>query len=135
MKKKIVPVIAVLFLIFIVLVGIIIGKKVKQFMPSNEEQNLDTYFGITSEDEAAIELNHNLEEEKALIRDGAVYLNYNYVHDYLNDRFYWDANENILLYTTSANVIKASADSKEYYIGRKKDSKPYKIVLLNVDSI
>ncbi len=123
MKKKIVPVIAVLFLIFIVLVGIIIGKKVKQFMPSNEEQNLDTYFGITSEDEAAIELNHNLEEEKALIRDGAVYLNYNYVHDYLNDRFYWDANENILLYTTSANV------------GRKKDSKPYKIVLLNVDSI
>ena len=36
MKKKIVPVIAVLFLIFIVLVGIIIGKKVKQFMPSNE---------------------------------------------------------------------------------------------------
>ena len=135
MKKKIVPVIAVLFLIFIVLVGIIIGKKVKQFMPSNEEQNLDTFFGITSEDEAAIELNHNLEEEKALIRDGAVYLNYNYVHDYLNDRFYWDANENILLYTTSANVIKASADSKEYYIGRKKDSKPYKIVLLNVDSI
>ena len=135
MKKKIVPVIAVLFLIFIVLVGIIIGKKVKQFMPSNEEQNLDTYFGITSEDEAAIELNQNLEEEKALIRDGAVYLNYNYVHDYLNDRFYWDANENILLYTTSANVIKASADSKEYYIGRKKDSKPYKIVLLNVDSI
>ena len=62
-------------------------------------------FGITSEDEAAIELNHNLEEEKALIRDGAVYLNYNYVHDYLNDRFYWDANENILLYTTSSNVV------------------------------
>ena len=133
MKKKLVPVIAVLFLVFIILVGIIIGKKIKQFMPSNEQQNLDTYFGISSEDEAAIELNHDLVEEKALIRDGAVYLDYQYVHDYLNDRFYWDANENILLYTTSANVVKVSADSKEYYIGRKKDSKPYKIVLVNVD--
>ena len=93
MKKKLVPVIAVLFLVFIILVGIIIGKKIKQFMPSNEQQNLDTYFGISSEDEAAIELNHELVEEKALIRDGAAYLDYQYVHDYLNDRFYWDAIE------------------------------------------
>lgn len=133
MKKKIIPVIAVLFLIFIILVGIIVGRKIKQLMPSSEMQNLDTYFGITSEDEAAIQLNHDLVEEKALLRDGAVYLDYDYVHDNLNDRFYWDANENVLLYTTSANVIKASADSQDYYIGRKKDSKPYKIVLVNVD--
>lgn len=133
MKKKIIPVIAVLFLIFIILVGIIVGRKIKQFMPNSEMQNLDTYFGITSEDEAAIQLNHDLVEEKALLRNGAVYLDYDYVHDNLNDRFYWDANENVLLYTTSANVIKASADSQDYYIGRKKDSKPYKIVLVNVD--
>ena len=133
MKKKIIPVIAVLFLIFIILVGIIIGRKIKAFMPSSEQQDLETYFGITSQEEAAIELNRSLTEEKALLRDGGIYLDFNYVHDYLNDRFYWDANENILLYTTSSNVVKASADSKDYYIGRKKDSKPYKIVLVNVD--
>lgn len=68
----------------------------------------------------AIILNYDLAEEKALFKDGIIYLNFNYVHDKLNDRFYWDANENILLYTTSANVVKASADSKDYYIGRKK---------------
>ncbi len=133
MKKKIIPVIAVLFLIFIILVGIIIGRKIKAFMPSSEQQDLETYFGITSQEEVAIELNRSLTEEKALLRDGGIYLDFNYVHDYLNDRFYWDANENILLYTTSSNVVKASADSKDYYIGRKKDSKPYKIVLVNVD--
>ena len=105
MKKKIIPVIAVLFLIFIILVGIIIGRKIKAFMPSSEQQDLETYFGITSQEEAAIELNRSLTEEKALLRDGGIYLDFNYVHDYLNDRFYWDANENILLYTTSSNEI------------------------------
>ena len=46
MKKKIIPVIAVLFLIFIILVGIIIGRKIKAFMPSSEQQDLETYFGL-----------------------------------------------------------------------------------------
>ncbi len=133
MKNKIIPIAAVLSLIFIILVSIIAGKKIKQYVPSSEEQDLKTYFGITSDDEIAIELNHSIIEEKALLRDGEIYLDYDYVHDYLNDRFYWDTNENILLYTTSSNVIKASADSKDFYIGRKKDSKDYKIVLVNVN--
>lgn len=133
MKKKLIPVIAVLILIFIILVGIIAGKKIKQFMPSSEKQDLNLFFGVTTENEAAIELNHNIIEEKALLADGEIYLNYNYVHDNLNDRFYWDTNENLLLYTTSENVIKASADSRNYYIGKKKDSKMYKIVLVDVD--
>ena len=119
MKDKIIPIAAVLSLIFIILVSIIVGKKIKQYVPSSEEQDLETYFGITSEDEIAIELNHSIIEEKALLRDGTIYLDYNYVHDSLNDRFYWDTNENILLYTTSSDVIKASADSKDYYIASR----------------
>lgn len=133
MKDKIIPIAAVLSLIFIILVSIMVGKKIKQYVPSSEEQDLEKYFGITADDEIAIELNHSIIEEKALLRDGEIYLDYDYVHDFLNDRFYWDTNENILLYTTSSDVIKASADSKDYYIGRKKDSKAYKIVLVNVD--
>jgi len=133
MNDKIIPVVAVLSLIFIILVSIIVGKKIKQYVPNSEEQNLEEYFGITADDEIAIELNHSIIEEKALLRNGEIYLDYNYVHDYLNDRFYWDTNENILLYTTSSDVIKAFADSKDFYTGRKKDSKSYKIVLVDVD--
>lgn len=133
MKKKMVPVLAVLILIFIILVGIIAGRKIKQYLPSNEEQDLNVYFGVASQDEAAIELNHNIIEEKALLVDSVVYLDFNFVHDQLNDRFYWDANENVLLYTMSSNVVKASADSMNYYVGRKKENKPYKIVLVNKD--
>ena len=46
MKDKIIPVVAVLSLIFIILVSIIVGKKIKQYVPNSEEQNLEEYFGI-----------------------------------------------------------------------------------------
>ena len=47
MKDKIIPVVAVLSLIFIILVSIIVGKKIKQYVPNSEEQNLEE---ITSEE-------------------------------------------------------------------------------------
>lgn len=131
MKKKMIPVLTVLIMIFVILVILIVSMKVKQFLPSKEVQDLNKYFGVAAEDEMAIELNHNIIEEKAFLRDGQIYVTYSYVHDQLNDRFYWDNNENVLLYTTSENVVKASADSKDFYIGKKKDSRNYKIVLID----
>lgn len=133
MRKKIIPVLSVLVLIFIILVCLIVGKKVKQYMPSKEIQDLNKYFAVETEQDAAIEVNHEMIEEKAFQKDGAIYLDYNYVHDQLNDRFYWDANENTMLYTTSDHVIKISAESESYYIGKKKNSMNYKIVLIDAD--
>lgn len=133
MRKKIIPILSVLILIFIILVCVIVGKKVKQYMPSKEIQDLNKYFAIETDQEAAIEVNHTLIEEKAFQKDNEIYLDYNYVHDQLNDRFYWDANENVMLYTTSDNVIKISAESKDYYIGKKKNSMNYNIVLIDAD--
>lgn len=133
MRKKIIPILSVLILIFIILVCVIVGKKVRQYMPSKEIQDLNKYFAVETDREAAIEVNHTLIEEKAFQKDGEIYLDYNYVHDQLNDRFYWDANENIMLYTTSDNVIKVSAESKDYYIGKKKNSMNYNIVLIDAD--
>lgn len=133
MRKKIIPVLAVLILIFVMLLVAFVGKKVKQYLPGKEEQDLTEYFGIEQEGEIPIELNRALTEEKAMEKDGTVYLNFEFVHDVLNDRFYWDANENVLLYTTAANVIKAYADSKDFFMGKAKDSKQYKIVLIDAD--
>ncbi len=84
MKDKIIPVVAVLSLIFIILVSIIVGKKIKQYVPNSEEQNLEEYFGITADDEIAIELNHSIIEEKALLRNGEIYLDYNYELEHIH---------------------------------------------------
>ena len=135
MKKKIMPVLIVLILIFVILIFLFAGRKLKQYLPSKEQQDLNQYFQVAADHEIAIELNRTLIEEKALMKEKEIYLDYDFVHDQLNDRFYWDTNENVLLYTTSENVIKASADSSDYYIGRKKKSKDYTIVLVDADQI
>ena len=137
MKKKVIAVIGAILFVTIIIAAVLIGKVVKQHMPTKKEANVYEYFGISQvsdlesytqafnngESVVPIELNRSLTEEMAFCKDGQMYLDYDYVHDTLNKRFYWDANENVLLYTTASDLIKAEADSKDYYIGKKKTDK------------
>ena len=50
MKKKIIPVLTVLILIFIILLIVLVSRKVREYLPGTEKQDLETYFGLTSED-------------------------------------------------------------------------------------
>ena len=45
---------------------------------------------------------------------GKIYIEYRFLHDTLNQRFYWDGNENKLLYTTPSEVTSVAAGSSEY---------------------
>ena len=60
-------------------------------------------------------------------------LNYNTVKDYFNSRFYWDANENVLLYTTPTDIIKAEVGSRDYYVSKNKNTESYAIVKVDGD--
>ena len=53
----------------------------------------------------------------------------------LNKRFYWDANENLLIYTTATSVIKAGLDSKTYDINKSSNTKDYVIAKLRGDKL
>ena len=63
--------------------------------------------------------------------DGHLYLSYEVVRDYLNDRFYWDPNENILLYTLPREMVRASVGSKDYTISKETKSEDYVILKTN----
>ena len=58
-----------------------------------------------------------------------LYLDYDTVRELFNDRFYWDGNENLLLYTTASDVITAKASGKEYAVTKKKQEEDYVIVI------
>ena len=47
------------------------------------------------------------------IRDRA-YVAYEVVRDYINSRFYWDSNENVLLYMLPKDMISVDVGSKDY---------------------
>ena len=50
-------------------------------------------------------------EEKAMISDGICYLDMATIHKYLNDRFYVDGGEGLLLYTLPEDIVRNSIGS------------------------
>ncbi len=133
-KKKILPILVIVGLILLVLLFIAGGKLIEKFTPSKEHLDLTEYYGITEDSQVAITLNHSVLDNYATLIDGYVYLDYHFIHDTLNSTFYWDSNENILLYTTAKNVVSAVADATRYNVGKSSKEYSRPIVKATADS-
>lgn len=133
-NKQILPVLAVIGLIALVLVITLGVKLIQKYTPSKEHLDLREYYGIEADTQVAITLNNEVLENYATMIDDHVYLDYHFVHDVLNERFYWDANENILLYTTAEDVISANAESTSYMVGKSSNDYGRVIVRATADS-
>ena len=134
MKKKIIPALVVLILIVIIIAIAGISALIKKYTPSKDVLSLNEYYNISAEDQAAIILNRELNEAQAKVIDGYVYLDYSFVHDTINSRFYWDANENILFYATDSELISANADSNSYQVTKSTVDYGHPVVKANSDS-
>lgn len=130
-KKKIVIPILVILAVICVLAGIFL---VRRFMPSSKEMALTDYFQV-DEGKIQVILQDELYDTKGLYLDDEIYVDIDLVKNYLNSRFYWDAEENLLLYTTPTAVISASTGSQDYYTNRSKASKDYTIVKVDGDTV
>lgn len=128
MKKKIAPVLAAVVLIVILAAIGIISKVIEKYTPSDEVMKSEEYFGITGEDDLALILQDQLVETKGFVKDGQPYLNYQVVKDYLNKRFYWDAEANLMVYTTPTDIIHIPAGSRDYTVSGNTTSTNYEIV-------
>ena len=57
-------------------------------------------------------------EQKAILQNDEVYMDYRIVHKYLNKRFYWDATEQVLRYVTPEGLINVTPDTASYLLGK-----------------
>lgn len=64
-----------------------------KFTPTRKRMEPAEYFGKLAENEAAVVIEDHVAQERALIQDGNVYLDYTLVQRELNSRFHWDASE------------------------------------------
>lgn len=111
MKKKIIPIVIAIVLI-IIIGGVTFGSRIlEKYSYSKERTDLNAYYGITGSQEAAIVLQDEIVEEKARISDGICYLDMATIHKYLNDRFYVDGGEGLLLYTLPEDIVRNSIGS------------------------
>lgn len=134
MKKKALPILVVCGLIVIIVAIMGITSLIRKYTPSKERQDLNTYYNVSSDDQVAIVLNNEIIKSQGKLIDGHIYLDYNFIHDTLNSRFYWDHNENILLYATAQDLISAEADSTKYLITKSSVDYGRPIVKASSDS-
>ncbi|MCR5156214.1 MAG: SH3 domain-containing protein [Butyrivibrio sp.] len=114
MKKKVIPAIIIIVLIFI-FAGIFAAQQfLKRYSYSTEKADLDSYFGVTSEVDVPIILGNEFIEEHALLLDGTYYMDFASVQKYINDRFYYGEKEGILVYTTPTTIITSEANSNTW---------------------
>ena len=97
MKKKALPILVVCGLIVIIVAIMGVTSLIRKYTPSKERQDLNTYYNVSSDDQVAIILNNERIESQGKLIDGHIYLDYNFIHDNISSRFYWDHNESILL--------------------------------------
>lgn len=128
MKKKVVPFLAVIALTLVVILFMVLSSIIDKYTPSKERQDLAEYYQVSGDDEVALMLNNELLDIKGKLIDGVVYLDYETVHDLINDRFYWDANENILLYATPTDFVSVHAESNSYSVTKDTRSMDHTIV-------
>ena len=131
-------------MIFIVLVIAVAGGFLlwKKYGSSNEKADLEQYYDIGADDEIAVVINNEVIRENengssddmeaapvpGRIYDGQYYLEYSVVRDRINERFYWDPNENVLLYTLPDGNVTVEVGSRDYTDITEKKSADYDIL-------
>ncbi len=127
-------IIAAVFIVGVILIAGI-SLLVKKYSPSKERVNLNSYYNVQNEEDMAIVVDNQRLENVAKNWEGHVYLEYQTVHDYLNERFYWDANENILRYVTPTDVISVNAGEQSYMVTKSSENTDYTIVKVDADKM
>lgn len=88
-----------------------------RYTPTNQRMSLEEYFGPMEADEAAIVIQDQiLTDQRALVRDGHVYLPHELVRDSLNERFFWDAGNGQVLFTTASQTFEIPVESASYKV-------------------
>lgn len=124
-RQRMIRFVLLIILIIVAIAGIILWKR---YSPSKEQYNMKKYYGIEKDGQVGITVDNKVVEAEGKLAGGKVYVAYNIVRDYINSRFYWDPNENVLLYMLPEDMISVDVGSKDYSISRKKKSEDYVIL-------
>lgn len=137
MKKKLIPVLLAVVLIIFIMAIAFGGKIFERFSYSKERADLESYFGLEQDDDVAIILQDERIEEKAKLIGNTCYFDLPTVEKYFSDRFYVNADEQILLFTTAVDVIRINIgeDSDVMYVSEVGNSLDYKAALYQGDTL
>lgn len=106
---------------------------VSKYTPSETMRTLDNYYEVAP-DEAVVLFENEIYRERALLRDGGIYLTLNTIDSVLNDDFYLDEKEQLLIYTLPEEIIRAKEGQASYYRNEEEASLTHP-AFLNLDGV
>lgn len=106
MKSKRTLCLAVVGLVILILAGVFGIYMAVKYLPSKKWVDKGELLQVQGE-QTAIFLNSQFQEVKGINRDGQIYLPGTWVNEHLNERFYWDDIEKLLVYTLPDAVVYA----------------------------
>ncbi|ABX44096.1 glycosyl hydrolase family 18 protein [Lachnoclostridium phytofermentans] len=113
--------------VVVVVLAIVVSYIVEKNTPSKEVKALSEFYQVP-EGEAMVIMDDIVYERNAKLLDGVLYMDLETIKVKFNQRFYWDAIENVLIYTTPTEIIKAEVGTKDYLVNKNKVSSNYPIV-------
>ena len=135
MKKKVLPVIVAILLI-LVIGGCALGKVLlDKYSYSKEEADWNEFYQVSESDRSAIILQDEMVEEQALIRDDVCYFDLATVHKYMNEVFYADMTEKLLLYANPTEVIRTTFGETSYTTTEGTQDAGYVISFVEGDTV
>lgn len=126
-NSKAFGVLAVIVLVILVVVILLLTAVVKKYTPSKEASDYTEYYGLTTEEAMVVVVDDKKAELNGLYIEDRAYIDYETVHDYMNQRFFWDGTEQVLRYALPEELISVSPDSSEYTLGKGKEDAGYTI--------
>lgn len=129
-RNLLIKMFVVIAALFAVIAGFVLWRK---YGSSDERADLKEYFGVTQENDLAVIADNSViqnEDGTAVgkLIDGEAYIEYSVVRDYINERFYWDPNESIMLYTLPNGNVSVQVGSKGYTEVTERKSENYTIL-------
>lgn len=109
--KKVVPILLMIGLILCALIGGFGYTAYQKYAPTKKKADLSSLYDASG-DEVALFLDDERQEAKGVFRNNQVYLPVSWVNQNLNERFYWDANEELLVYALPETIVYMDSDTK-----------------------
>lgn len=131
-RRKRILILLLLLLVVMIAAGILLWIR---YGPSNEEADKNEYFGITDTNQVGLAIDNQIPDVKSMKEGSEIYLDFDSVHDYVNQRFYWDSNENRLLYTLPDRTLSIPAGATEFESGDGTQTRDYEIVKVENDTV
>ena len=135
MKKRILPVIIAILLILVIAGGALGKVLLDKYSYSKEEADWNEFYQVSESDRSAIILQDEMVEEQALIRDGVCYFDLATVHKYMNEVFYADMTEKLLLYANPTEVIRTTFGETSYTTTEGTQDAGYVISFVEGDTV